>query len=51
VSWNKALDGGGFVVGDDVKIIINVEFVKKPPEAPKAEEKKADTQTGAGEKK
>jgi polyisoprenoid-binding protein YceI len=48
VSWSKVLDGGGLVVGDEVKIVINVEFVKAPP---KAEEKKTDAQTGAGEKK
>jgi len=46
VNWNKVLDGGGLLVGDEVKIAINAELAKKPPEQPKA-----DTQSGAGEKK
>jgi polyisoprenoid-binding protein YceI len=29
VSWNKALDGGGVVVGDDVEIMLDIEAVKK----------------------
>ena len=29
VSWNKTLDNGGFVVGNDVKVEINVEAHKK----------------------
>ena len=29
VSWNKALDGGGLVVGDDVDITIDIELVQK----------------------
>ena len=29
VVWNKALDAGGFVLGDDVKVVINLEAVKK----------------------
>lgn len=33
VNWNKALDQGGFVLADDVKIAINIEAVKKKPEA------------------
>jgi polyisoprenoid-binding protein YceI len=28
VSWNSALDGGGFVVGDDVDITIDVEAIR-----------------------
>jgi polyisoprenoid-binding protein YceI len=39
VSWNKALDGGGLVVSDEVKIAINVEFVKKA-DAPREPGKK-----------
>ena len=27
--WNKALDQGGFVLGDDVKVVINLETIKK----------------------
>ncbi len=33
VNWNKALDQGGFVLGDDVKVSINIEAVQKKPEA------------------
>ena len=29
ISWNKALDQGGYVLGDDVKIVINLETAKK----------------------
>jgi polyisoprenoid-binding protein YceI len=29
VNWNKAMDGGGVVVGDDVEVTIDVEAVKK----------------------
>lgn len=29
VAWNKALEGGGLVVGNDVKIELNVEAIKK----------------------
>jgi polyisoprenoid-binding protein YceI len=29
ISWNKAMDGGGVVVGDDVDVTIDVEAVKK----------------------
>jgi len=29
VSWNRALDAGGFVLGDDVEVNINLEVVKQ----------------------
>ena len=29
VNWNKNLDGGGLVVGDDVTIQLDLEFVKQ----------------------
>ena len=29
ITWNKTLDSGGLVVGDDVKIELNVEGIKK----------------------
>jgi polyisoprenoid-binding protein YceI len=29
VSWNRALDAGGFVLGDDVEININLEVIKQ----------------------
>jgi len=31
VSWSRALEGGGFVVSDDVRIEINAELVKVDP--------------------
>lgn len=31
VSWNKSLDAGGVVVGDDVQITLDVEIVKQAP--------------------
>jgi polyisoprenoid-binding protein YceI len=31
--WNRALDGGGVVVGDDVLITIDVELIKQAPAA------------------
>ncbi len=30
VSWNKALDSGGYVVSDEVKILVNIEASHKP---------------------
>ena len=36
VIWNRALDEGGFVLGDDVKVTINLEMNRKMPEAPAA---------------
>lgn len=35
VSWNKSLDAGGVVVGDDVNVIIDLELRKRPEEAKK----------------
>ena len=35
INWNRALDAGGFVLADDVDIFINLEAVKKKPEAAK----------------
>ena len=29
ISWNRALDAGGFVLGDDVEININLELIKQ----------------------
>ena len=31
VSWNRTLDQGGFVLGDDVEVTINLEAVKQEP--------------------
>jgi len=36
VSWNKQLDAGGVLVGDEVEIEINVEASRKPQEVPAA---------------
>jgi len=36
VSWSRALDGGGLVVSDDVRIEINAELVKAEPPPPAA---------------
>jgi polyisoprenoid-binding protein YceI len=30
LTWNRALDGGGMVVGDEVAIVIDVELIKRP---------------------
>jgi len=35
LNWNKAIEAGGVVVGDDVDITIDIELVKKPADAPK----------------
>lgn len=37
INWNKALDAGGFVVGEEVNFTIEVELVKQEAKAPKAE--------------
>jgi hypothetical protein len=34
MSWNKALDAGGMVVSDEVKLEINAELVEKPAAVP-----------------
>lgn len=34
INWNAALDNGGFVLGDDVKVSINLETQKKKEPAP-----------------
>jgi polyisoprenoid-binding protein YceI len=36
VNWNKALDSGGVMLGDDVDITINLETYKNPPPPPPA---------------
>jgi polyisoprenoid-binding protein YceI len=33
LTWNRALDGGGVVVGDEVAVTIDVELVKRAPAA------------------
>ena len=29
ISWNRALDTGGFILGDDVEVMINLEVIKQ----------------------
>jgi hypothetical protein len=43
MSWNKALDSGGFVVSDEVKLEINAELAERAatPPAPAPAEKPA----------
>lgn len=36
INWNRALDQGGYMLSDDVKIEINIEADKKPAAAPPA---------------
>ena len=36
VSWNKALEGGGTLLGEDVEIVLNIEAVKPKPAEPPA---------------
>ena len=36
VSWNKAIEGGGTLLGEDVEILLNVEAVKPKPAEPPA---------------
>ena len=39
ISWNKALEGGGLVVGNSVRIALNVEAIKQEAASLKAEER------------
>jgi hypothetical protein len=32
--YNRVLEGGGTMLGDDVEIRINVEAIRQPPAAP-----------------
>ena len=36
IVWNRALDEGGFMLSDDVKVTINLEMNRKMPEPPAA---------------
>ena len=36
ITWNRALDEGGFMLSDDVKVTINLELNKQEPPAPAA---------------
>lgn len=49
VSWNDVIEGGGYILGNDVEITLNVEAVKqkpKPAEAPKKGSGPATTSGG-----
>ena len=53
MSWNKALDSGGFVVSDEVKLEINAELAERaavPPVAAQAEKPAAPKSAAAGSK-
>jgi len=39
VAWNKLVEGGGSVLGDDVEITLNVEAIKQAPKAAEPEKK------------
>jgi polyisoprenoid-binding protein YceI len=39
LKWSAMTEAGGAVAGDEVKIILDVEFIKKQPEAPKPGQK------------
>jgi polyisoprenoid-binding protein YceI len=34
LNWNKALETGGFLVGDDIDVEIELELIQVPEEAP-----------------
>jgi polyisoprenoid-binding protein YceI len=34
VAWNKAIEGGGTLLGDDVDIVLNVEAIRQAPPKP-----------------
>jgi polyisoprenoid-binding protein YceI len=34
INWNRALDEGGFLLGDDVDVIVNIEAPKQKPAPP-----------------
>ena len=36
INWNKSLDNGGLMLSDDVEVTVDLETVKKAPEAPAA---------------
>ena len=36
INWNKSLDNGSLMLSDDVDVTIDLETVKKAPEAPAA---------------
>jgi polyisoprenoid-binding protein YceI len=40
INWNRTLDAGGVVLGDDVDITITVEAKAPPKDAPKTDDKK-----------
>jgi polyisoprenoid-binding protein YceI len=55
VKWNRALDNGGTILGDDVEITLQIEATREVPEAEKqaaeAEKRAAEEKKAADEKK
>jgi polyisoprenoid-binding protein YceI len=45
ITWNKALDTGGMMVSDEVKLELNAELAERKPAPPAAGEKPADTKS------
>jgi len=39
ISWNKSIDGGGLVVGDEVKIELDIELIRKPDQSAQPDQK------------
>jgi polyisoprenoid-binding protein YceI len=40
ISWNKAVEGGGLLLGDDVEVTLNIEAVRETPKAAEPAPKK-----------
>jgi len=40
VSWNKAVEGGGLLLGEDVEVTLNIEAVREAPKAAESAPKK-----------
>ncbi len=41
VAWNKVMEGGGTMLGDDVEVTLNVEAIRQAPKPPEAAPKKS----------
>jgi polyisoprenoid-binding protein YceI len=42
IVWNRTIDQGGMMLGDDVDIVLNIEAVSRPPAPPAPAEKAAE---------
>ena len=40
ISWNKAIEGGGLLLGEDVEVTLNIEAVREVPKAAESAPKK-----------